>query len=277
MGYQPNHAARTLVTGCSNLIGFHLARLNAPYAAEIAHRLQAIVRTDGYEVLVHEYLGSDKNLNAVVDGTILLDCILYPHKPYPSLDSPVPCVAVGASYLDTVDFVGVDLEEPSRQAMRRLLAAGRKRVLYIGGRNEYTDSPDGRYVAYSSSMWESGNREEILVPCEDSRKEAYGVLSDYLMRGALPDAIFCRNDEIASGCYRALRERGLRIPDDVAVVGCDGIEETAFYSPPLTTIVMPVEQMCRTGWEFLKRRMASRDVEQQRVVIPAHLEIRESG
>ena len=67
-----------------------------------------------------------------------------------------------------------------------------------------------------------------------------------------PDALFCTNDDGAIGCYRGLRDLGLRVPEDVALVGCDGIEDTEYLETPLTTIVQPVEELSRLGWEFEK-------------------------
>jgi DNA-binding LacI/PurR family transcriptional regulator len=113
----------------------------------------------------------------------------------------------------------------------------------------------------------------IGVP-EDTRAHGHETLRGHA--GTFPDALFCENDELAVGCCRALAERGLRVPDDVAVVGCDGIDEAAFLQPPLTTIVQPVDEMCRLGWEFLKRRIADRDAERRHAVLPARLEVRAS-
>ncbi len=69
------------------------------------------------------------------------------------------------------------------------------------------------------------------------------------------DALVCFNDEMAVGALRALRSRGRSVPGDVALVGCDGIEETAYHDPPLTTLHFPYEEAARAGWQLLRERI----------------------
>jgi LacI family transcriptional regulator len=275
LGYRPNLNARALVTGRTNLVALQLYRLDSPFAMEVARSFQALAWRDGYEVLVHEFDGSDTHLRAVVDGVLLLDRI--PATDAAStLPDPTPQVALGAFHTDAFDSVAVDLELASREAMELFLASGRKRVAFLGRRDDIVERLDGRIAAYRSAMAAAQLPEERIDTPENTRAHGRTSLLAHADTHGFPDAIFCENDELAVGCYRALRERGLTVPGDVAVIGCDGIDEVGYLSPELTTIVQPTAELCQVAWTFLKNRMLDRTRERQHAVLPATLQRRES-
>jgi len=92
-----------------------------------------------------------------------------------------------------------------------------------------------------------------------------------------PDGIFCNNDNKAIAVYRAVLEMGYKIPDDLMLVGCDGIEETEYLDCRLATIIQPVDEMCRVSWEFLHNRMKDRAISTQTAVLQSTFETRESA
>jgi LacI family transcriptional regulator len=277
LGYRPNLSARALVTGRSKLIALQLYRLDSPFAMEVARRLQALAWEDGYEVLVHEFLGDNTNLRSVVDGVLLLDRIFSPEDSLPRAEDQIPHVALGAFHVDTIDSVGVDLYTPGLEVMQLLLKAGCKRIAFLG-QSQMDPEADGRMAAYRAAMQEAG-LPPIPIEASDHarpRSSGYAAMRTFLSGKIAPEAIFCKSDELAVGCYRALRERGLRIPDDVAVIGCDGLDEGLFLPPPLTTLSQPIEALCQQGWQFLKRRMEDRDLPRQQAILSATLTLRES-
>jgi DNA-binding LacI/PurR family transcriptional regulator len=125
-------------------------------------------------------------------------------------------------------------------------------------------------------MREAGLAPEWIDAPENTRQYGYRVLTDHIERHGVPHALFCENDELAVGGYRALSERGLRISQDIAVIGCDDTDEGRFLSPALTTISQPIEALCRHGWAFLKCRMEDRTLERQQLRLLATLTRRES-
>ncbi len=276
LGYRPNLNARALVTGRSKLIALQLYHLDSPFGMEIARQLQTLAWQDGYEVLVHEFLGNDSNLRSVVDGVLLLDRIFHPVDTRPASQGQTPHVALGAFHIDTIDAVGVDLKSASREAMALLLGTGRERVVFIGRHDAFVDQVDGRIGAYDAAMSDAGLLATLIHAEENTRTHGRKALLHYLDQQGIPEAIFCQNDELAMGCYRALRERGLQIPGDVALIGCDGIDEGQFLTPALTTISQPVALLCEMGWAFLKRRIEDPACPLQQAVLPASLILRES-
>ena len=100
---------------------------------------------------------------------------------------------------------------------------------------------------------------------------------EYIREHGCPEAIFCRNDHMALGAYRALRDHGKRVPEDVAIVGCDGIPEAKYLDAPLTTIEQPLAEMCALGWKFLKQRIENPELPQQAAVLMSDLVVRKSS
>jgi DNA-binding LacI/PurR family transcriptional regulator len=276
LGYRPNLNARALVTGRSKLIALQLFRMDSPFAMEVARQMQALAWQDGYEVLVHEFMGSNTTLYAVVDGIFLLDRIYRPEDPTPSPKDQTPQVSLGAFHVETVDSVGVDLESPSRAAMELLIRSGRKKIAFLGQYDPAQSTPDGRLTAYSASMSDAGLIPVLLPASANTRLQGHQILLAHIARHGAPEAVFCENDELAVGCYRALREQGLRIPEDTAVIGCDAIDEGTFLDPPLTTISQPIAALCAKGWEFMQSRIEDRMQKPRHVLLPAQLLLQRS-
>src|SRR5690606_29158862 len=117
---------------------------------------------------------------------------------------------------------------------------------------------------------------EYIPLSTNTRAAARAELKSYLEANGCPDSILCFNDDVAIGIYRALCEQGIKVPQQVALIGCDGIDDTEYLECPITTIVQPVEEMCRMAWQMLESRIANpRQPFQQKVLLP-ELVVRES-
>lgn len=263
LGYRPNHAARTLATGQSYVISLQVYDMENPHQMRVARILSDILREDNYDLMVHSFQGDSVRIRSAVDGVIILD-----RKEFPTLEFRVPAVSIGAFVNNEVDTVHVDLECGSREALAHLLATGRRNIALVS--KEENDLGDGRTRAYFQAMDAAGLPHRLIHIKHHGRIDGWSAVAEYLRQGDTPDALFCQNDQIAEGCYRALRETGLRIPEDVAVIGCDGISQDEFVFPPLATIAQPAEEMCRVAWDFLKTRIANREIPHQSASIEAH-------
>jgi LacI family transcriptional regulator len=111
---------------------------------------------------------------------------------------------------------------------------------------------------------------------EEQRPVTRQLIHEYCRQHGCPEAIFCHSDDAALGVYRGLCDLKLRVPEDVALAGCDGIQDTEYLECPLTTLVQPVEKMCVTAWEFLLRRLSQPKLKLQRAILKPELAIRES-
>lgn len=285
LGYRPNRAARSLASGQTYLIAVWLPRLNSPYYAEKLHLIHDRLLTDGYEIFL--VCGSPENMERVlahfspgmVDGIIDTGCPdLVEAFVKSGHSAAIPMVSVGAFASPLVDSVGIDLYGGMSEAVRHLLAGGRQRIAFLtpsDPRFHYPAEP--RFLAYQQVMREAGLKPHCLY---SEATDPEGVRREFLSQAAqhpCPEGIVCYNDEMAIGVHRALLDLGIKIPDDVGLVGHDGILYTDFLSIRLSTVAHPLREMCDLGWDFLRLRMEKPDRPRQQVVLPSKLIVRDSS
>lgn len=279
LGYQPNLAARTLAARRSQTVALWIANAHAPFFAQVIRHFQQQARRGGYEVIIREMAGDPSAARLgtgwPVDGVIAFQGAAYVHaflQANPS--ASLPFVSIGAYHEDCSDFVEIDLQVGSAEAVRHLLRLGRRRVAFLVPAGA---AGEARRDAYHAVMAEAGLAPEVILAPTKQRADVRRALRDYAGRHGCPEAIFCYNDDMALGAYRGLCDLGLRVPEQIALVGCDGIEDTEYLERPLSTIVQPVEEMCRTGWRFLENRMRDPMIPPQRTTVTPRLAIRASS
>jgi LacI family transcriptional regulator len=118
---------------------------------------------------------------------------------------------------------------------------------------------------------------EYISLSANTRAAARADIKSYVEEHGCPDGILCFNDEVALGSYRALCDLGIKMPQKVALIGCDGIEDTEFLECPITTIVQPVEEMCNLAWDILQERIVNPRKELTQKVLLSQLAIRDSS
>ncbi len=161
--------------------------------------------------------------------------------------------------------------------MQHLIETGRKRIVYLYAAADEGLFTEPRYRAYHDVMHAAGLEPETITISEVSLAAARWRMREYLQQHEIPpEAVFCLNDDLAFGVHRALCDLGLRIGEDVAIVGCDGIEETEYLACPLTTIRQPLEEMCALAWQFLQTHIRDPAAPLQQRILQPELVIRES-
>lgn len=283
LGYQPNIAARTLATQRSQTIALWIANAHAPFFAQVIYHLQRQARQGGYEVIIREMAGDPGSLPAgsqlsgwPVDGIIAFQGAAYVQaflKANPVLH--LPLISIGEYHEQCSDFITIDLATGARDAVRHLLERGRRVAFLVPAAAKRTG--EARHDAYLEAMMEAGAVPEYILTESKQRADVRQTLQSYIPGQGCPDGIFCYNDDMALGAYRGLCDLGLRIPKQVAIVGCDGIEDTEYLETPLSTIVQPVEEMCALAWQFLQKRMQEPDYISQQGIVTAELAIRASS
>lgn len=287
MRYQPNRMARALATGRTQTLALWAANLrSAHYAQVIYHARQEIVRHDydllisGAQALDHDTLDTSRLLSLPVDGILAVDL---PRGIIPGLEKSLlwdkSFVTMGAHVNQGADFVYLDFLAQSVAAVRHMLAVGCRRIAYLvpDWFQWFRASGDARLNGYETVMAQSGQQPEHIVTPNETRQAVGPVLKEHIARHGSPDGLFCFNDDMAIGAYRALRDLGLRIPDDVALIGCDGIEDAAYLDPSLTTIAQPLEEMCAAAWTFMERRIQNPLLPLQQVTLQPRLIVRGSS
>lgn len=289
LNYQPNLPARYLRNGRVGIIALAIPDLSNSYFADIGNAIVTAAAARGYTVLLDHTTGNHENelrvLNGlrphVIDGVILSSVLLTPED-LQTRKVKVPLVLLGESLLEVpYDHVVVENVEAAHAAMRHLLSLGKKRIAAIGTQ-DYTSSTTAylRLCGYTEALAEAGlpYDPQLAVPVTAyHRTDGAEAMRQLLALESPPDAVFCFNDLLALGAIRALHEAGLRIPEDVAVVGFDDIEEASFSTPSLTTIAPDKEKLGELAVSFLLERIkGTRNGPGERIDVPFRLVVRES-
>ncbi len=263
LGYQPNTFARALTTGRTRIIGIHLANYSS-FFVEMALRLERVVSADGYMPVVHAF--SARIAAWRPDGEIVLG------EDMPPETTPgMPRVGSGAH--PAHDYVSVSFLDATAEGVRHLVKTGCRRIAALVDLRPIPE-PSERERGYSLAMEEAGLEPMALVLGGPTRADGRAAILGFCKRAKPPDAVICHNDDTAIGAYRACLDLGLRIPEDVSIIGCDGVEIGAYIQPPLSTIVQPLDERAALYWRFLKERLASPERAQQAAELPARLLLR---
>jgi LacI family transcriptional regulator len=250
LGYQPNSLARGLRLNRTFTIGMLIPDLTNPLFPPIARGTEDRLARDGYTLVLANTYNDEAKERAIVEliGKRRVDGLLLAtaERTYPLLDdlraSGVPVVLVNRvpdeSPVSSVvgdDHAGIGL------AVRHLVSLGHERIAYVGGTQSFSTGLH-RYQAFLSWMQSAGLEPDpalIAIARWFRQKPGQESCAELLDRGRPFTAIIAGNDLIALGCYAALRERGLRVPGDISVVGYNGIPFSDEFAPPLTTIRIP--------------------------------------
>lgn len=287
LGYQPNYAARALVTGRTYTVALWTAGVYPSFYSYTIYCLRRAVRPSKYELQVIEVdKHLDKNeISPLVsfwrpDGLIVFEDPWYVEEYSRAVGVPDrPIVGMGVYVSHDADYVGVDIYSGVVEAIEYLYNTGRRRIAYVLNSDEVLLN-DQRHNAYKHVMENAGLEPEyIIYPNEGSisqRRGARNGIRKHIEEHGCPEAVFCYDDEVAIGTYRGLRDMGIKIPDDIALIGCDGIEDTEYMDVPISTIVQPIRNMCVNAWDFLQKRIDDPSIPQQKAMLKAEFVVRQS-
>ncbi|NJQ01312.1 LacI family DNA-binding transcriptional regulator [Streptomyces zingiberis] len=268
LGYIPNSAARSLVTRRTGAVAVVVAEPERRVFADpfFAQQLRGISRElaahDIQLVLLLVERKADYGrigrylAGGHADGTLMFS--LHHDDPLPAMaaESGLPAVFggrpgwPGAERDPDLLYVDTDNRDGARQAVRHLLDRGRRRIVAVTGPLDQTSAAD-RLEGYRDALGGAGE----AAPGDFTAEGGERAMAELLERRPDLDAVFAGSDLMATGVLRALRARGLRVPQDVAVVGYDDMEGAAWSDPPLTTVRQEVEEMGRVMAALLLRRL----------------------
>jgi DNA-binding LacI/PurR family transcriptional regulator len=289
LGYSPNMSARHLRNGRTGIIALAIPELNNPYFAELADAAIREAGHHGYTVLLDstdgerqkELLVSQGFRAQVIDG-LILSPVQLDRVDVLNRTSETPMVLVGERVYDVpYDHIAIDNIAASVAAMRHLLDLGRRRIAFVGAQADVNRQPAHlRLLGYRDALRAAGLRyDPKLVVTTDyfARSDGAAGLRQLMRLPKPPDAVFAYNDLIAIGVLRAAVELGLTVPDDIAVVGFDDIEEGRYSNPTLTTISPDKGSIGRRAVAALIGRLEGSRVERpEEVQVPFTLVTRES-
>ena len=276
LDYVPNLSARGLRNGRSGVIALALPDLATPFSAEIAHHIVEVAHEQGWSVQIEE-TGLDpqreqdlmtKARSNLVDGLILNPVVLQESAVKVGVSLP-PVVLLGEVTQHLADRVYVDSFGAARDMTLALARPGRRRIAVLGiNRGRHSSTAIHRAAGYEAALESLGIPvdEDLLIRCERwTTESAAQALAEYLGSHPVPEALFCFTDSMALGALHVLWERGIRVPEDIAVAGFDDIADGRFAVPPLTTVSFDKRSIAVEAVRLLTERMGSRG-DAQRVV-----------
>ena len=195
------------------------------------------------------------------------------------MDTPMVFTTISAekTALPRAGSVFIDDRAMGYQAMKTLLDAGHRKIAIFGGIRQGDDGFAKRYAGAMDALLDAGIQfdESRFVETRFSLKGAYDTARGFFAVKSDTTAVFAMSDTVAMGVIRALQDMNLRVPDDVSVVGYDGIEMSKFFIPRITTVEQPVDAIARESVHMLMD-MLENGAEPTHVVVDAQLKIRES-
>ncbi|MES0361786.1 MAG: LacI family DNA-binding transcriptional regulator [Anaerolineales bacterium] len=286
MGYQPNVVARSLRRGKTHTIGIILPDSANPYFAEVVRGIEDTSFSQGYSVILcnsdndldKERLYTNVLLEKQVDGIIFVAAGLSGENIHQLQGRGIPLVLVDRRVPEIeADYVLTDNQGGGRLATRHLIDHGHLVIACIAGPEGIKLSSD-RIAGYRHALDEEGipNQPELIIEGDFQFQSGYHAAQRLFEKRTAPTAIFACNDLMAIGVYRFAHEKGLRIPEQLSVVGFDDIRLAAYAHPPLTTIRQPKHTMGSAAAKLLLERMNQRDSAPRLEVLEPQLITRES-
>lgn len=272
LGYTRNRAARALKTTRSSLIGVLTDGSSLFGPAETTTAIEAAAREAGYAVLLTTVApGSDSEdeiggqlLGSGADGILVIAAheAMIPVVEAVSRSTPVLAVAAEPPRIPGVQVVGADQRLGAHQVVEHLARTGCRSVVHAAGPADWFDA-GARRRGFERALDELDMDGAVIGPGDWTPRAGFELCQRLIREGSLPEAIFAANDMMAIGVIHALHEHGLRVPQDVAVVGFDNFLGSEFLIPPLTTVSQPFAELGRAALQRLVQGVEQREQPKQ--------------
>lgn len=289
LGYVPNHLARGLTRRKTGTLGLIVPDFTDPFFSLILRGAERVARRSGFGVILcntdgdldQEGIYLEEMIAQRVEGVLVAPVSdrsrgnlrrLVSHRvPFVLIDRAIPGLEC--------DLVQGDSVEGAREMVRHLLSLGHRRIAHVTESQDVSTARD-RLRGYREALTAAGLLDEpdlVVAGAAATIEGGHAAALALLERAPLPDAIFAVNNLAAVGVIRAIRERGMEVPDDIAVACFDDIELAAMLHPFLTVMAQPAETFGTLAVQLLLDRITERTSDRRRrVVLPADLVVRAS-
>ncbi|GAB1484185.1 LacI family DNA-binding transcriptional regulator [Treponema sp.] len=284
-GYVPNHAARSMVLRRTSTVGLVIPKISWWFQISAFIGMSSIFEKQGYQVLVvpidasvsSEILYINLLKKKEIDGIVLMHETSNPEVIEFLSGSGLPIVLCTID-MQGLDFpvVGIDDYMAARDAVQYLISLGHRNIGMIRG-SDFTVG-DRRTAAFKDALASRGivPSPQSIVTGNYTMESGRTLIHSLLQKNPSLSAVFCASDEMAIGVLRGASELGRRVPEDLSVLGFDGIESGRYSIPSLTTIEQPLTTIGEKAAELLIAHMRSLPIAERRITVPHSLVIRES-
>ncbi|WP_018757145.1 LacI family DNA-binding transcriptional regulator [Paenibacillus terrigena] len=287
LGYAPSHIARSLVRNKTDLIGVIVPDLTSSFYATILSSIEQTATSNGYNLLVCninedidkelKYLNIFKEMR--VEGIIIMHEKINEEIRGFINSLQIPVIFSSVKPMDQ-SFISVIVDDytAAYDATRYLIELGHERIGFIGGDMRDITSGQNRYVGYCNALRDHG----LKIIHERIRFGDYKVKSGYERMGELlryeqwPTAVFAVSDDMAIGAVNCIIDHGMRVPEDISVMGFDGSQMTELVRPRITSMEQPIHHMGVVTVETLLQLIRGEFEQDEDIILGHRLEVRDS-
>jgi LacI family transcriptional regulator len=285
LNYFPNTQARALVSGRSRLLGLIVSEITNPFFPELIQGFEEVAVENGYEILIGSTNYDPERMKSCIrrmvernaEGVAIMTFGIEQPLLDQLADRKIPLVFVDvAPNRPGMSVLRVDYHHGIRQAVQHLAALGHRSIAFVAGPLRL-HSAQSRLVAFKKALQECGIpvNEKLIVEGDHTMEGGMNAAERLTAQKNLPTAIMCSNDMLAIGVLHRLSRLGLRVPDDVSVIGFDDIHMSAMMIPPLTSIQMSRSDLARAAVGALRAHVEETSPKRE-YKIDTHLIVRES-
>lgn len=289
LNYQPNANARALVSNKTKIIALVLPEDTGSFFNKVIRGIEEYVKKKGYRLILcttgfepPEKVIEELLRQNIVDGVLIGSSTRINNKNHfinIVKDNSFPTVFITNSWYD-FPSVRVDSYKGAYQAAEHMIKKGRKNIAIITGPNieEIIDSQE-RFNGFKDCLKDNKLelKEEYIIYGKYNFEKGYNSCKQLLNLKNPPDGIFISEDQMAMGAMRAALEMGVKIPQELSIVGFDDIDQAKYLNPSLTTVSQPRVEMGKKGAEMLIQLIENKELEDKEVIFQADLIVRESS
>lgn len=286
LGYRPNIVARSLKTQISKTIGIIIPDISNQFYPEIVRGAEDVANIYDYNIMLcNTDLDPEKEMEylrvlreKMADGVLYMSNSLEPNilELIDKLKFPVVLVETRDKE-EKIPSVTIDNLKASMEAVQYLIDKGNKKIAYIGLYEDMANEAVLRYKGYEEALRKNNIElnKELVVFSGLKAKDGYNGINKILEKNKI-DAVFCGADEVAMGAINALRDKGIKVPEDVDVMGFNNIYSSEIFYPKLTTVAEPMYDMGSVGMRMLIKIINKQELEEKDYVLSHRIVERDS-
>lgn len=287
LGYAPSHIARSLVRNKTNLIGVIVPDITSSFYATILSSIEEAASDNDYNLLVcnisEDIDKEQKYLNVFqemrVEGIIIMHEKINDEIRGIIHKMKIPVIFSSVKPMEQ-EFISVIVDDykAAYDATNYLIGLGHDAIGFIGGDMRDITSGQNRYSGYRNALTNSGIRiiHEYIRFGDYKVKSGYEQMKELLRVKQPPTAVFAVSDDMAVGAMNCIRDHGLRVPEDISIVGFDGSQLTELTRPTLTSMEQPIHEMGKVTMQVLLKQVETGEVPDRDIILEHRLVARES-
>ncbi|MFC5540779.1 MAG: LacI family DNA-binding transcriptional regulator [Bacilli bacterium] len=277
LNFVPNNVARTLSTKKSNLIGLIIPDIKNPFFPELARAVEDTAYRFGYTVILcnsDEDPLKEKHYLKVLTQEYVAGIIITSTDEGISRETDIPIVALDRAPKTDIPSVTTNNKLGAELAGRFMLECGASELLILKGPNQLTSSEE-RLEGFLKAV-EGKNIKIHVVDSPYELHDAENITYEFLQKHPSVDGIFGSSDVSAIGALKACEKLGKKVPDELQIIGFDGIQLGNYTTPSLTTVAQKIYQLGETATELLINEIEGKSLEEKNILINPELVVRET-